>query len=173
MIFINCSLIKKRLQIDVPQQDSILFYEIKLDISEVSKILILVLILKLKTRKTRKFFKASKLGEFLLFVEIGDFRGFRVFDFDSYAEIENSENSDIFSSLVVFLVGGSCKFPRFQSFRFWPLYWNWKLGKLRKFFKTSKFERIFFISGNFFKTSKFEWIFIYLWKLGISEVSEF
>ena len=135
MIFINCSLIKKRLQIDVPQQDSILFYEIKLDISEVSKILILVLILKSKTRKTRKFFKTSKL-EWISFIcgnwgfprfpsfrfwllcrnqklgklrhffksflleEVGNFRGFRVFDFDPYTEIENSENSEIFTTLV-------------------------------------------------------------------------
>ena len=31
---------------------------------------------------------------------IGNFRGFRVFDFGPYAEIENSENQEIFSTTV-------------------------------------------------------------------------
>ena len=31
---------------------------------------------------------------------------------------------------IFFFIWGSRKFPRFLSFRFWPLYWNWKLGKL-------------------------------------------
>ena len=34
-----------------------------------------------------------------------------------------------------FFIWGSRKFPRFLSFRFWPLYWNWKLGKLENIFK--------------------------------------
>ena len=34
------------------------------------------------------------------FEEVGNFRGFRVFDFSPYTEIENSENSEIFSRLV-------------------------------------------------------------------------
>ena len=31
---------------------------------------------------------------------IGNFRGFRVFDFGSYTEIENSKNSEIFTTLL-------------------------------------------------------------------------
>ena len=173
MIFINCSLIKKRLQIDVPQQDSILFYEIKLDISEVSKILILVLILKSKTRKTRKFFKTSKL-EWISFI-CGNWGFPRFPSFRFWLLCRNRKLGKLrhFFKSCSFSCWRKLEISEVQSFRFWPLYWNRKLGKLRNFFKTSKFERIFFISGNFFKTSKFEWIFIYLWKLGISEVSEF
>ena len=36
--------------------------------------------------------------------EVGNFRGFRVVDFGSYTKIENSENSEIFSKLVVVLL---------------------------------------------------------------------
>ena len=32
--------------------------------------------------------------------EVGNFRGFRVFNFGPYTEIENSENSEIFTTLV-------------------------------------------------------------------------
>ena len=51
----------------------------------------------------------------------------------------------------IFFTACNCLFglPRFPSFRFYPLYWNWKLTTLRNFFKISKFERISFIWGNF------------------------
>ena len=72
----------------MPQQGSVLFYEIKLEISEVFGFSILVLMLKSKTRKTRNFFlRLLNLSEFPLFEGIGSFRGFRVFDFGSYAEM--------------------------------------------------------------------------------------
>ena len=48
------------------------------------------LILKSKTWKTRKY----------LLEEVGNFWGFWVFDFDPYTEIENSENSEIITTLV-------------------------------------------------------------------------
>ena len=57
MIFIKCGLIRKYLYTNLPQQDSVLFYEMKLEISEVSEFSILVLILKSKTRKTWKLFQ--------------------------------------------------------------------------------------------------------------------
>ena len=45
-----------------------------------------------------KVFKNSK--ECVLLEEVGDFRGFRVFDFGPYTKIENSEKSEIFTALV-------------------------------------------------------------------------
>ena len=62
----------------------------------------LALILKSKTRKTRKYFHKVNFKGFVLFEEFGNFWGFRVFDFGSYTEIENSENSQIFLKLVNF-----------------------------------------------------------------------
>ena len=38
--------------------------------------------------------------ECVLLEEVGNSRGFRVFDFGSYTEMENSENSEVFSTLV-------------------------------------------------------------------------
>ena len=74
-----------------------MFYLIKLGISEISKFLILALILKLKTLKTRKYFsRLVNFKECVLFEEVGNFRGFQVFDFGPYTEIKNSENSEIF-----------------------------------------------------------------------------
>ena len=81
------------------------------------------------------------------FEEVGNFRGFRVFDFSPYTKIENSENSEIFSRRKfqrICFIWGSWEFPRFPSFRFWPLYWNRKLGKLGNFSKTCKFQRMCF-----------------------------
>ena len=43
-------------------------------------------------------FKNSK--KCVLLEEVGDFRGFWVFDFDPYTKIENSEKSEIFTALV-------------------------------------------------------------------------
>ena len=48
--------------------------------------------------------------------EDGNFRGFRVFDFDSYTKIENSENSEIVSRLVK-LIGFFCLFGETRKFR--------------------------------------------------------
>ena len=43
------------------------------------------------------------------------------------------------------------EFPRFLSFQFWPLSWNWKLGKLGNIFNTCKFQRMCLLEevGNF------------------------
>ena len=41
-----------------------------------------------------------KLREFVLLEEVVNFRGFRVFYFGPYTEIENLENSEIFLRLV-------------------------------------------------------------------------
>ena len=46
------------------------------------------------------------------------------------------------------IIWGSSKFPRFSSFRFWPLYWNRKLGKLGNFLKASKFKWNCFVWGS-------------------------
>ena len=53
------------------------FYLRKLEISEVSKFSILALILKWKNQKTRNFFQRLII---VLLEEVGNFRGFRVFD---------------------------------------------------------------------------------------------
>ena len=60
------------------------------------------------------------MNEFLLFEEIGNFRVFRVFDFGPYAEIENSENSDVFSKLVIVLLEEVGNFRGFPVFDFTP-----------------------------------------------------
>ena len=54
----------------MPQRDSILFYEIKLEISEVFQIAISVYILKSKTRKTLKFFEGFVI---VLWEEVDNF----------------------------------------------------------------------------------------------------
>ena len=43
---------------------------------------------------------ASTKFNFILWNKVGNFRGFQVFDFDPYTEMENSENSEIFSTLL-------------------------------------------------------------------------
>ena len=146
--------------------------------------------LKLKTQKTRNFSRFLNLNEFLLFEEIGNFRGFRVFDFGLFTEIENLENSEIFSGLLnlskFILFEKIWEFRRFSSFRFWPLCWNRKLGKLESFYtactcfvgESSKFPRFpsfrFYslcwnrkhgILGIFFKTCKVKGICFVLRKL--------
>ena len=67
----------------------------KLGISEVSEFSILAFILKPKTRTTQKFFQDVNFKESVLFDDVGNFRGFRVFDFGPYDEIENSKNLEI------------------------------------------------------------------------------
>ena len=52
--------------------------------------------------------------------ENGNFRGFRVFDFGPYTKVENSENSGIFSSLVVVLLEKVGNFRGFPVFNFDP-----------------------------------------------------
>ena len=70
----------------MPQQNTILFSEIKFEISQVYEFSILALMLKTENSKI-----LSRLVAVLL-EEGGSFRGFRVFEFNPYAEIKNSEN---------------------------------------------------------------------------------
>ena len=66
-------------------------------------------------------------------------------------------------------IWGSWKFRRLPRFRFWPLYWNWKLGKLGNIFKTCKFQRTCFIwrSRKFPRFPSFWfWPLYWNWKLG-------
>ena len=49
------------------------------------------------------------------FEEVGNFRDLRVFDFGTYTDIENSENSEIFSRLVNFK--GFILFEEVENFR--------------------------------------------------------
>ena len=53
-------------------------------------------------------------------MKLGNFRGFRVFDFGPYTEIENSENSEIFSRIVIVLLGEIGNFQGFRVFDFDP-----------------------------------------------------
>ena len=70
-----------------------MLYSRKKEIYEVSEFLILALVLKSKVGKVGHF---SRLLIVLL-KEVENFRGFRVFNFDPYTEINNSENSGSFS----------------------------------------------------------------------------
>ena len=75
-----------------------------------------------------------------LLEEVGDFRGFRVFDFGPYTKIENSEKSEKFTTLkfqVMCFTWGSWRFPIFD-FR------ESKIQKTRKFCV----KRICFIWGS-------------------------
>ena len=51
--------------------------------------------------KTENFrgFQVVHFKNFFLFKEVGNFQAFRVFDFGSYTETENSENSEYFQDL--------------------------------------------------------------------------
>ena len=79
----------------------------------------------------------------VLFEELGNVRGFRVFDFSTYTEVKNTENSEIFSRLVNFKkivlhekVENVCDF---WVLEFWPYI---KIGNI---FKNCKFPRLRFI----------------------------
>ena len=87
----------------MPQQDTILFSEVKFEISE--------------------FWKNSEIVSRLVIVlleEVGNFRGFRVFNFGPYIKIENSENSEIVSILKVVLLEEVGNFRGLQAFDFGP-----------------------------------------------------
>ena len=53
---------------------------------------------------------ASTRLSFILWNKVGNFRGFRVFNFGPYAEIKNSENSEIFLRLL-----NLSEFPLFEG----------------------------------------------------------
>ena len=80
-------------------------------------------------------FQFVNFKKFFLFEEVGNFRGFRVFDFGLYTEIKNWENSEIFSrpvnlkGFVLFEEVGN-----FRGFRFSDLALILK-SKTRKFFQ--------------------------------------
>ena len=74
--------------------------------------------------------------------KFGNSRGFRVFDFGPYAEIEHSENSEIFSKLVIVLLEEVGNFRGFPVFDFTPYAeienskyseFFWRLVKLSEF----------------------------------------
>ena len=95
------------------------------------------------------FSRLLNLKGFVLFEKVGNFRGFRVFDFGPYTEIENSENPSRLLNLNGFLLfEKNWEFLRFSSFRFWPLCWNQKLGKLGNIYNTCKFQGMCFTWGS-------------------------
>ena len=65
-------------------------------------------------------FPVVNFKEFLLFEGVGSFRGFRLFDFSPYTEIENSENSETFSRLVIVLLEEVGNFRGSPVFDFAP-----------------------------------------------------
>ena len=78
---------------------------------------------KLKHSVIKKVFVnwcASTRHNFIFWNKIGNFRGFRVFDFDPYTKIENSENSEIFSRLLIILLKDVGNFRGFRVFDFGP-----------------------------------------------------
>ena len=126
----------------MPQQDSISFYEITLEVSEVSEFSILALILKSKTSKFEWIFFNWRNWEFPRFPS---------FRFLHLCWDRKLGKLGTFLKAYNCFVGGSWKFRRFPSFQFWPLYWNWKLGKLRNFSRLLNLNEFFLIEeiGNF------------------------
>ena len=135
----------------MPQQASISFYGITLEVSEVSEFSILALILKLKTWKTWKFFKTSKFEWIFFNWRNWEFPRFPSFRFWHLCWDRKLWKLGNFFKAYNCFVGGSWKFRRFPSFQFWPLYWNWKLGKLRNFSRLLNLNEFFLIEeiGNF------------------------
>ena len=101
-----------------------MFYLRKLEISEVFEFSILALTLNRKLGKLGNIFKTCEFQKTFLFEEVGNFRNFRVFHFGPYTEIENSENSKLFSRLVNFkgcvLLEEVGNFRNFRVFHFRP-----------------------------------------------------
>ena len=58
-------------------------------------------------------------------MEVRNFQGFGVFDFGSYAKIESSENSEMFSRIVNFK--GSVFFEEVENFQKPPSFQFWLL----------------------------------------------
>ena len=132
----------------MPQQDTILFSEITLEISEVSEFSTLALIQKSKTRKLGKlgnFFKTCNCfaGGCRKFPR---FRSFRFWTLYKYQKLGNC-----FKTYSCF-TRGSWKFPMFSSFWYWTLYKNRKLVKLGNCLKPCKVNWFFCLfeeGGNF------------------------
>ena len=104
------------------------FYEIKLEISEVSEFSILVLILKSKTRKFGNFFKTCNCF-------VGGSWKFPMFpSLQFWPLCWNQKLENFFNCFV----RGSWRFARFSSFQFWRLCWNRKLGNLGIFLRLVK-----------------------------------
>ena len=57
---------------------------------------------------------------YFLLEEVGNFRGFRVFDFGPYTKIKTAENSEIVLRLVVVLLEEVGNFQGFRVFDFDP-----------------------------------------------------
>ena len=71
--------------------------------------------------------------ECVLFVEVGNFRDFRVFNFSPYTKTENSEIFSRRKFQRICFIWGIWEFPSFQSFRFQYKSQNRKLGNLGNF----------------------------------------
>ena len=90
--------------------------------------------------KIEKFqgFRVLNFKKFLLFEDIGNFRGFRLFDFGPYTEIQNQENSEIFSRLVNFkglFYLRKKKISKVYEFSILAFILKSKTRKTRKFFQ--------------------------------------
>ena len=95
----------------------------------------------------KQWYDSTRLN-FVSWNKVGNFRGFLVFDFGPYAEIENSEKSKISSRLVIVLLEDVGNFRDF---------WVFDFGSYTEI-KNSENSEIFF------KTSKLEWI-SFIWEI--------
>ena len=82
-----------------------------------------------------------------LLEEVGNFRGFRVFDFGPYKKIENSENSEIVSRLVKLIHFFVC-LGKLESSEIWEF-------SILTLMLKSKTRKTF---QNIFKACKVKWI---------------
>ena len=124
----------------MPQQDTILFSEIKLEISEVSEFSILTPIKLGKVGNCFKTCSCFAVGS----SKFPRFPSFWFWPLNKNRKLGKLGNC--FKTCSCF-AGGSWKFPRFPSFRFWPLYKNRKFRKL----------------VNCLKTCKVNWFFLFVW----------
>ena len=107
-----------------------------------------------KTSSVFRGFHVVNFKKSFLFENVGNFRGFRVFDLSPYTERKLGNIFKTCKFQRICFIWGSTKFLRFPCFWFRPLYWNWKLRKLGNIFKTYKFQRICFTWGSW-KFSRF------------------
>ena len=87
---------KKCFCTDVPQQDILEKFQ------NIQKQFYVVSFIYCNKIENFRGFQVVNFKELLLFEDVGNIWGFRLFDIGPYTEIENSENSEIFSGLINF-----------------------------------------------------------------------
>ena len=127
----------------MPQQDTLEKFQ------NIQKQFYLVSLIYCSKIENFRGFRVVNFKEFLLFEDVGNFRGFRLFDFGPYTEIENSENSEIFSRLLnlneFLLFEGIGNFRGFRVFDFgpYPEIENSENLEIPKFLKENKSFEIY------------------------------